>query len=70
VNARDQRDPVPTYRLRRLQHLLIDLIKILDEEAEGEGRTRRGYVDAAPACRCDGCSVESEPQLTAQALPT
>jgi hypothetical protein len=70
VNAREQRDPVPTYRLRRLQHLLIDLIKILDEEAEGEGRTRRGYVDAAPACRCDGCSVESEPQLTAQALPT
>jgi hypothetical protein len=68
--ARERRDPVPTYRLRRLQHLLIDLIKILDEEAEGEGRKRRGYVDAAPACQCDGCSVESEPQLTAQALPT
>jgi len=55
VHAGKQRDRVPTYRLRRLQHLLIDLITILDEDGEGEGRTRRGYVDAASGCDCNGC---------------
>ncbi|PVH72475.1 hypothetical protein DL98DRAFT_375363, partial [Cadophora sp. DSE1049] len=55
VQAGKRRDRVPTYRLRRLQHLLIDLIMILDEDGEGEGRTRRGYVDAVSGCDCNGC---------------
>ncbi|KAK0114930.1 hypothetical protein ONS96_013404 [Cadophora gregata f. sp. sojae] len=57
VYAGKHRDRVPTYRLRRLQHLLIDLIMILDEDGDGEGRTRRGYVDAASGCDCNGCST-------------
>lgn len=55
VHAGKRRDRVPTYRLRRLQHLLLDLITILDEDGVGDGRTRRGYVDAATGCDCNGC---------------
>ena len=41
VHAGKRRDRVPAYRLRRLQHLLIDLTMILDEEGEGGGRMKR-----------------------------
>ncbi|RDW91772.1 hypothetical protein BP5796_01166 [Coleophoma crateriformis] len=56
VDAHQRRNRAATHRLRRLQHLLIDLIKILDEEGVGEGKEKRGYVTAAPACECNGCS--------------
>ncbi|KAH7308306.1 hypothetical protein BKA65DRAFT_520155 [Rhexocercosporidium sp. MPI-PUGE-AT-0058] len=73
VHAGKHRNRVPTYRLRRLQHLLIDLILTLDENGQGEGRTRRGYVDAASGCECNGClsnrsrprRQETERQMTA-----
>lgn len=46
-------------RLRRLQHLLVDLAQTLDQDGNGAQMTRRGYADAAPGCKCDGCSVSN-----------
>jgi hypothetical protein len=60
---------IPTHRLRRLQHLLMDLIKTLDpdrlaeerivqvqEQAAQRKRPRLKRVDAAPFCPCSSCS--------------
>lgn len=59
VEARKRKNRVPTYRLRRLQHLLVDLVRALDVQASEEKKATRGYVESAPGCRCDGCSVPS-----------
>jgi hypothetical protein len=55
VLARERHDSVATYRLRRLQHRLIDLITLLDAGGLGEGRDRRDKVNSATDCRCIAC---------------
>ncbi|KUJ16930.1 uncharacterized protein LY89DRAFT_67884 [Mollisia scopiformis] len=62
VRARERHDPVATYRLRRLQHRLIDLITLLDAEGLGEGRDRRDKVHAATDCKCAGCPGRPKPK--------
>lgn len=59
VAAREKHDSVATYRLRRLQHRLIDLITMLDAGGSGEGRDRRDKVNSATDCRCRGCPGRS-----------
>ncbi|KAE9364929.1 hypothetical protein N431DRAFT_430541 [Stipitochalara longipes BDJ] len=46
---------VSNYRLRRLQHLLVDLILLLDAERLASAQNKQLKVDAAHDCRCDKC---------------
>ncbi|KAG4443332.1 hypothetical protein IFR05_001201 [Cadophora sp. M221] len=46
---------VANYRLRRLQHLLIDLVLLLDMDRVASGQNKQLKVDAAHDCRCDKC---------------
>ncbi|KAE8445222.1 hypothetical protein EG329_013594 [Mollisiaceae sp. DMI_Dod_QoI] len=62
IEARARHDPISTYRLRRLQHRLIDLITLLDADGHGEGRDRRDKVDAAVECKCIGCPARPVPK--------
>ncbi|KAH8650638.1 hypothetical protein BGZ60DRAFT_421473 [Tricladium varicosporioides] len=55
VNARTSGNPMATYRLRRLQHLLADLILLLDEDRLKLGPNKQIKVNAATDCRCEGC---------------
>jgi hypothetical protein len=55
VDARASGNRVATYRLRRLQHLLVDLVLLLDEDRVASGQNKQLKVDAAHECRCDTC---------------
>jgi hypothetical protein len=55
VDANARGNSVATYRLRRLQHLLIDLVLLLDQERVASGGYKQLKVDAAHECRCDKC---------------
>lgn len=55
VEAHKRNEAKPTYRLRRLQHRLVDLITFLDPEAAGAGGTQRQKCSAAEMCRCARC---------------
>jgi hypothetical protein len=57
VESRTNGNRVATFRLRRLQHLLIDLVLLLDPErlAPKPGRPKTWKVDAAHECKCVNC---------------
>jgi hypothetical protein len=55
VEARTRGDSVANYRLRRLQHLLIDLVLLLDQDRVASGQYTQLKVDAAHDCRCNQC---------------
>ncbi|ESZ94396.1 hypothetical protein SBOR_5189 [Sclerotinia borealis F-4128] len=56
VHARQRKDHVATFRLRRLQHLLIDLVLLLDFHRATSGPNKQLKVDAAAyECKCDNC---------------
>jgi hypothetical protein len=55
VDARTRGNAVATYRLRRLQHLLIDLVLLLDQERVESAGNKQVKVDAAHECMCDKC---------------
>jgi hypothetical protein len=55
VEASAQGNSVANYRLRRLQHLLVDLVLLLDEDRIASGQNKQLKVDAAHSCRCDKC---------------
>jgi hypothetical protein len=48
----ESRDPVPDQRLRRLQHLLLDLIEVLDEH---NVRSKADPCHRAMECNCSRC---------------
>jgi hypothetical protein len=52
----ESHDPGAVIRLRLLQHLLVDLVDLLDPEQLSSGaRTSRGRVEPAPGCMCSKC---------------
>lgn len=55
VEARLRGHAVATNRLRRLQHLLIDLVLLLDTDHLMLGQNKQLKVDSAHECRCDNC---------------
>jgi hypothetical protein len=55
VEATAKGNSVANYRLRRLQHLLIDLVLLLDEDRVASGQNKQLKVDAAHDCRCANC---------------
>ena len=55
VNARAHGNSVAANRLRRLQHLLIDLVLLLDQDRVASGQNKQLKVDAAHECKCDKC---------------
>jgi hypothetical protein len=69
VEARSQQGHLPANRLRRLQHLIIDLINILDPPRSGKGTTKRTKVRAAPSCDCLKCPSEKSNASYAHGQP-
>jgi len=72
VDARAHGNAVATYRLRRLQHLMIDLVLLLDQERVESGGNKQLKVDAAHGCRCDKCPgviVTESPVAMSSKLP-
>ncbi|KAJ8067923.1 hypothetical protein OCU04_003508 [Sclerotinia nivalis] len=55
VDARQRRDPVASFRLRRLQHLMIDLVVLLEFHRVTSEPNKQSKVDAAPECKCENC---------------
>ncbi|PQE21525.1 ccch zinc finger protein [Rutstroemia sp. NJR-2017a BVV2] len=56
VNARRKENHVITFRLRRLQHLLIDLVLLLDPHRVTIEKNAKVKVDpAADMCACNNC---------------
>ena len=55
VEAQSGDGRLPANRLRRLQHLILDLVDILDPRRLGAGTMKRKRVSAAPSCECSGC---------------
>ena len=55
VDAKKGNDTLATYRLRRLQHLLIDLVLLLDQDRVATTGNTQLKVDAAHDCVCSGC---------------
>ncbi|KAF7877361.1 hypothetical protein EAF04_001043 [Stromatinia cepivora] len=55
VEARRRQDPVATFRLRRLQHLMIDLVVLLEFHRATSEPNKQSKVDAAPECKCENC---------------
>lgn len=57
ASGEKESSPVPDHRLRRLQHLLLDLIHILDpERLRLQGGASSRFCFAAPKCTCLMCS--------------
>jgi len=73
VEASANGNSVANYRLRRLQHLLVDLVLLLDEDRLASGQNKQLKVDAAHSCRCDNCPgivvAESPSVLPSSKLP-
>lgn len=55
VHAREHNDFAATGRLRRLQHLLIDLVLLLDPDRAESEKHKQLKVDAANQCECNKC---------------
>lgn len=55
VDAMAHGNSMANYRLRRLQHLLIDLVLLLDQDRVASGQNKQLKVDAANECRCNNC---------------
>jgi len=55
VEAYSDKRPLPANRLRRLQHVMVDLINILDPPRSESGTANRRKVAAAPFCDCLNC---------------
>ena len=55
VEAQSRDGRLSANRLRRLQHLILDLVDILDPHRLGAGTAKRKRVSAAPSCECSGC---------------
>lgn len=73
VEAEKSHNPVATFRLRRLQHLLIDMVLLLgSDRIKSEGRVNL-KVPAAHDCVCEGCPsklvVESRLEGPTSKLP-
>ncbi|PQE19388.1 ccch zinc finger protein [Rutstroemia sp. NJR-2017a BBW] len=58
VSARRKENHVITFRLRRLQHLLIDLVLLLDPYRVTIEKNAKAKVDpAADSCKCKDCQA-------------
>lgn len=53
--ARKSGNTAANYRLRRLQHLLMDLVLLLGPDRVEAGQNKQVKVAAAPECKCDKC---------------
>lgn len=60
----DKDDVVPDFRLRRLQHLLIQLIRILDPEHLHWDTEHTSLCKRPPTCKCDTCTNDPPEQHT------
>lgn len=67
VDARASENRIATYRLRRVQHLLIDLVTLLDPERLAMSGNKQLKVDAAHECKCAGCPSREKDYLVPQA---
>ena len=54
-DARQRGDRTPENRLRRLQHLMLDLAFELDPDGVRRNANEMGRVAAAPRCHCSTC---------------
>jgi len=68
VHAREHGNVVATNRLRRLQHLLIDLVLLLDKERVESSGYVQDKVNAAHSCGCVG-ECPSADFVSATAMP-
>ncbi|KAG9227966.1 hypothetical protein BJ875DRAFT_490493 [Amylocarpus encephaloides] len=57
AEASQRDDATANYRLRRLQHLLVDLVMLLDPDRFAAGPFKEKKVGSAHSCRCEGCRV-------------
>lgn len=57
-DARQRGDRTPENRLRRLQHLMLDLAFELDPDGVRRNANETGRVAAAPRCHCSTCDKE------------
>jgi hypothetical protein len=55
VEANERGDVTANNRLRRVQHLLVDLVLLLDEERLSAAGNTRLKVNAANECKCTSC---------------
>lgn len=55
VEARAKGNRRANYRLRRLQHLLVDLILLLDKDGVATEKHKQTKVDPANGCICNNC---------------
>lgn len=55
IEANAQSNAVPTYRLRRLQHLLVDFVLLLNHQLAKSMPGAQIKMDSATGCRCQGC---------------
>jgi len=71
VDAGARGNSVANYRLRRLQHLLVDLVLLLDKDRVASGQNKQLKVDAAHECRCENCpgAIVPESHSAASKLP-
>ncbi|APA15759.1 hypothetical protein sscle_15g105290 [Sclerotinia sclerotiorum 1980 UF-70] len=63
VKARKDGNLTATNRLRRLQHLMIDLVDLLEFHRATSGPVKQMKVPAAPGCKCENCpgSARADP---------
>ena len=68
VEANARGNPLANYRLRRVQHLLVDLVILLDEQRLSITGNSQLKVDAAHECKCAKCPgvIVAKPPLAAQ----
>ena len=66
VKASAEGNSVANYRLRRLQHQLVDLVLLLDQDRIASTPHKPLKVDAAHACRCDKCpgAITASPSVS------
>jgi hypothetical protein len=73
VDGNKRGDALVSNRLRRLQHLLVDLVLLLDKDLISEDPDKKWKVDAARGCRCADCPVDlavvSHPASKPEKLP-
>jgi len=73
VEAQTENNPVASYRLRRLQHLLVDLILHLGDHIIKSAGNKQLKVDfhGVTDCRCNNCpgAVTTQPAQPGSKLP-
>ncbi|CAG8978295.1 hypothetical protein HYALB_00010294 [Hymenoscyphus albidus] len=67
VDARAKQNRIATYRLRRVQHLLIDLVNLLDPVRLQSSANKQHKVDPAHECLCSGCPSRKQDYLVSKA---